>query len=888
MKTPVTITHFFRHGVIIICLLLGSLVPAQGASIDSFISIYQKIESYAPANSLPVSSQDLIAAKSLFSCMEDGGDVGICIDTFTNTPLGQQVVSESGLPSSFWSVLDAYVAYKNGDIWGVAYSLGEAAACAVLQALAGGTVDVCDLIKKLVEIAESLWDAATAVAEFFADLGEGAWEAAKDAYCDTLGSVLGGCDDDESSPPEVVAYAWVFAPKLADGLTARKAVSPDTFDLVLQSLIKQASSDPAQLNIQVPQMIADSISFPASAVQTAASIYTNTVDQNWTADILNTVLPALTHQRQDYGTPAKIAQLATTAANAFKNNQAEPAWVVTRQCRDEFKQTLGFAHVDRWISNPSTAIKAQEFKVIPAEKWCGGTFWESNKTEFAKTFTTFARINFCPGAGSPLPCKTIDNYERCRKLMGSVGQEDVCGVNVAAMGKEVAERVKQSLLDQGSKGSYTVIATATGSNNPAKLVCERVPQQNSCNATYQKLFGDYPGKLVSCTVQEKPDYIALRLKVAEAVASLNSGLMSDSAIRKKSALIPAGEPDFVIDPIDPLIVRAKSEAAYNKVVDQNPSFGFGPPSTQPGFVFPLFKQYITLDGLDTPAISNEIEPKKPKPQVHINIKEKIGPGNSIDPIDQVDVQQQMTQNLAPVGLQNRGQLAGAGFAGAATEQKQQQVMSGKLPGDAPGASAPASTVMMKSITTTPLVHKKLPKVETQKKEAVKSLKHTSSPVPSMPSKISTPLALPLSSLPDLTAEPFLTFAAKRTSWSTPLIVDARDASRKANSLCQFPAQFTIYNAGNAPSSSFKTSWRNSAYPGSTVDRSFAAIKAGERSSHTDILSLKTGLNQLRLMIDQSNQVKESTETNNMFQLSVTVNGVCADTLPTTPRIQQRR
>lgn len=835
--------------LVAVCFLFGSVIPSQADTLDSFIGTYKKIESYAPPNSLPVSSNDLVAAKSLFACLEQGSDAGICIDTFSHTPLGQQVVAESGLPSSFWSVLDAYVAYKNGDIWGVAYSLGEAAVCAVLQVLAGGA-DICGFIKELVALAESLWDAATAVAEFFADLGAGAWEAAKGAYCDTLGSIFGGCDDD-SSPPEAVAYSWVFAPKLAEGLTARKAIDPNAFDNLRQQLIGQASANPAQLNIQVPSWL--QITFPAAAVSTAAQIYTNTVDQNWSADITKNVLPALSQKRDGYPTPQKIAQLAGTAATAFKNNKTEPSWVVRKACSDEFKQTFGFAHVDRWITNPNTAQTAAKLKVKSSPDWCSGV-WNSNKPEFAKTFALFARNNYCPGTVTPFPCKTIENYERCTTFLGYVGEQVQCGVDVAAIGAQAAEKVKQAMIARGSKGTYKILP-GTGST-PATLVCQRPPQKVFCEKTYQELFGNYPAKMVTCTVQEPADYAALKAAVVKAVATLNSG-GGESGIQKKSNWFFAAGNDFVIDTVDPLLVWAKSEHAYAKVLEERPSFGFGPPSKSPGFAYPIFKQTVPIDGLDTPTISNEIELKKPAPQQYANQKQKLLDklGNP-DPVDQLGINQGLKTNVSP--LAQAGNLQNPAMAGAAGQK--QQVMSGTLPpGKAPATGSAAGT----------LATSRMPGLTAQQTEQA-------APKPMM------------LQLPDLVAAPEVSIAGRPAAWGGTITIDATATRQKDNGTCRFPVQYGVRNAGNGASAGFATSLNVSTTPGATTDHTWLPLAPGGSAGSTGTIPLKPGLNQVTLTIDTRGAVNETNERNNEYRLGVTVNGQCGESTLRQPVLRQMK
>ena len=198
--------------VFVVATMIGWLPSAQ-ASIDDFIKVYQKIESAAPPGTLPASSKDIETYKKLFQCIESGGDVVQCTNEFHKTDAGKKATAD--IPEGVWQVVEAYVAWKSGDVWGVVEHLGAAAMCAVLQVLAGG-FDACGLIKDLIAVGEAFLDAGKAVAEFFNDLGKAVGGAIEDAYCATVGSLLGGCDD--SGPPpkpkSQVIYEKFFAPKL--------------------------------------------------------------------------------------------------------------------------------------------------------------------------------------------------------------------------------------------------------------------------------------------------------------------------------------------------------------------------------------------------------------------------------------------------------------------------------------------------------------------------------------------------------------------------------------------------------------------------------------------------------------------------------------------------
>jgi hypothetical protein len=236
--------------VLLVAGLLLAWAPAARADVlDDFAWLLDKLDQVS-ANPLPVSGGDITASKGLFACLDkassDTQTIG-CIDSFKNTPLGQKATGAAGIPSWFWDLIDLYVAFRTDDYWGVVSNVGEAGLCIVAQVMAAGAVDVCGVIQELVELAKEVLDAGKAVAKFFQSVGEGAWELAKDVGC-SLG--VGGCGG--SSPPEQRAYAWVFAPKVADGLAARKDLDPLKFGALRQQLEQNALAKPAKLSLSVP------------------------------------------------------------------------------------------------------------------------------------------------------------------------------------------------------------------------------------------------------------------------------------------------------------------------------------------------------------------------------------------------------------------------------------------------------------------------------------------------------------------------------------------------------------------------------------------------------------------------------------------------------------
>ncbi|MBL8318065.1 MAG: hypothetical protein JNJ42_06645 [Burkholderiaceae bacterium] len=411
-------TTMRRFGSMVALVLLLPLAwlapgPARADTLDDFISTYQKIDKAAPPNSLPVSAADLAASKGLFDCLASGKtDPVVCVDSFHDTPLGKKASNEAGVPSSFWQAVDAYIAYKDKDYWGVAYHLGAAATCAVVQVLLGGA-DACALIAELIEFAKDVYSGGKAVAEFFADLGEGAYNVAKDGYCATAGKLFGGCDS--SGPPpkpkSQQVYEKYFKPRLLpEGLTAIE--SEDLWAL---------------------QKLVDSIKAKAKAgghadaeIGKAVEVYDKALDAQWSAHVVQQVLPQLTKERVNFNGAGSVA---LAAANAWARYQSDskklPATSVPLYCNQRFV-TLGYSHVTRWV-NAHTA-KAAELKLIGNYTWCNQVFWQGNRAAFVKAFRDAKLVgSVCPGLG----CPSASAMATCKPFMASVGESCVYSVSAA-------------------------------------------------------------------------------------------------------------------------------------------------------------------------------------------------------------------------------------------------------------------------------------------------------------------------------------------------------------------------------------------------------------------------------------------------------------------------
>jgi hypothetical protein len=595
-----------RTALLSLALVIAGLIgflPSAEASIDDFIKVYKQIESAAPPGTLPVTSAEIVAYKDLFTCAEGGGDIVVCANSFHKTSAGQQASDQADIPEGVWQGVEAYVAWKDGDTWGVVEHLGAAAACAVLQVLAGGT-DVCGLIQDLYDAAVKAYDTAKWVVNFFKSVGEGTWNTVKAIGC-TLH--LGGCDDDPPPPPaEVTAFNQFFAPAVKDGsaLKARESKNPNAFGTLVNTL-----SSAAQKKFSLP------------VVAKAAGAFTEDVNKLWNSDIASNVLPALAAKRDAYNNAQKAQNVGAAvkdAADAYAASKTDPMQRVVKHCTDDFAE---FAHFDYWQAKPEFQALWKQLGSSPSTAtWCSQVFWYKNKETFTKSFHDYVAVNFCPTYGQQLLCPALPKYEVCLALMGSVGQKNQCGVTIAKAGKEAAQKVDQALHTDGSgaKGSTIpcqIVADSTPlSSKPAELICPRPVQQYYCNEAYKTLFGSLPAKLVECKLgTTEAAYGTLVSQVQTAVGT----------IPKSHPKFPASV--LMKDQIDPLIVHVGNPELFEELQKENQSFGFGPPSSKPGFDYSVGPAQRSKDGVNTPVLTAD-----KKPQIAVE-KKKFSPVMQPDP-----------------------------------------------------------------------------------------------------------------------------------------------------------------------------------------------------------------------------------------------------------------
>lgn len=813
---------------------LAPAAPAQADAIDDFSWVLNQLDQ-ANANPFPISGNDVKASKGLFLCLEKASnDMAVvgCIDTFKNTPLGQEAASASGVPSWFWDLLDTYVALRTDDFWGVVGHLGKAAICIVAQVMTGGSVDVCGLIEELVKLAESLSDAAQAVAKFVASIGKGAWGAVQDVGC-SLG--LGGCGS--SSPPHERAYAWVFAPRVPDGVKAKKQVDAFAFVTLRMQLEANASAKPAKLSIQIPI----SQSYSAAAVSLASQIFEATVDAKWTADVAQNELPALAAKRGTYASPGQIEKIAQAAYTAFGQGNGPPSSWVPARCTNDFKDVFGYAHVDRWITgHGDEAAKLGNVKSNP--KWCQQVFWGQNLEAFGAEFQKLV-AGICPTQSGKILCLTLAAQQSCSELLETVGLADRCNAS-SSVGLDAAKQIAAHLKKKGSKIPCTIgkagLKIPGKLSPPARLICPRRPQQHYCKEAHEKLFGSLPHPVVSCLLDEDPAYTKLASQVKAAVASMTGGSL----------------PQLGIDKIDPLVVLVGGEGSSAVQIQQD--FGFGPPSKKTGFDAALHVPRL-VDGVDTPVLARDL----------------VGEIKDLTVL-QVQVPQGMPDPPDPT---RAGLLRDAISPHASTRTKTPSAI---LPQDANLSAQKVSPALGKSGASGPAGGFGKP-VEMRSGELPPGQRIRVGKPQATRSAGARAMALPATTPPDLFVEPDLKIGSQRARWGGTARLKSSEALLRSNGICEVPVRIRTRNKGSLPSGASPRRWRNSAVRGEAV---FTTTPIAPRTvaSQVDTLRLVPGRNELLLTLDTRGQIPGARARSDERRIVVEIEGSCglAPAAPATP------
>jgi hypothetical protein len=648
--------------LLIFCLILSAFIFTQPATVQAYSmqQLGEVLDKMGPANPFAqygITGQNIQTVGNLADCIDQGNDVVVCVNNAHNTPLGQYIDEKADIPSWFWDFVDLYVAFKKNDYWGIIYNLGQAAVCIVAQVLAEG-IDVCGLVQDLINMAISVYNTAAQVIEWISDLGEAVWGVIEDAACDVLGW---GCDDPPPPPPEEsVIYGMFFAPLITSGEGLKR----------IESVHGNTSLD-SLINTKVYSII-NLKKFSNAGIYKAAGTFRNEVNKQWSGHVMDMTNGPLVKQKLDrskyMGDTQILEQNAKIALDAyFKNGDIYLDNKIVTTCENHFRQTLQYEHLDRWI--PSHKTSADQVKATKNKDWCKDEYLANNKYKLEKIFLQYAKGN-CQQSGDMLFCSTAPSLLNCTDILKPMGLDSRC-IATPALKHQAAKSIETEFLKKGSKLKYFIKEPQQLQfHKPAEYVCTRNIQYQYCDGFNSYLFGRLKDRIVKCTQVVDFEYLALTMKVKQVVDGVNK-------------MYPANEPLLkIVD--DPLFLRTYGAELTPQMYNYlHQSFGFGKPSTAPGFLFSnRTEKELPFDGLDTPEISTKPPPPKlPADKLKQSVdpvKNKIG---NINPGNPNPVESQLGVNAVT------GQTPQTG-KGATAVQGLGAAKTGAVKGAAPSQKAP--------------------------------------------------------------------------------------------------------------------------------------------------------------------------------------------------------
>lgn len=700
--------RFLTFSVLFIVLLFNSITPvsAQADTFDDFVGFLKDVEDEIgmPLDQMgvPFNATQLKQSKGVITCLSNANgdtyETAICIDDFHDTSTGQQLSEQADLPSWLWDVVDSYILYMEKDYTGLAWSLGEAVVCAVINVWTG--TDICGLIKELAQLAEDVLDIGKVLIEWLGKLGEAVVGAIKDAAC-AIG--LGGCDDSPPIPPEVVLYK-MMAPEIEAGLNKREEKYSGAFNSFLADLksrvLKKANAEIKIFNDQVASTWIPQLDYYTQAdVDKAGIRFIDTVNVRWSNDIIQRVDGERHIRIKAYANPANIDSLSRQVLDKYIPGGSDFKWMLIDKCTSDFKYDFGYDHIDRW-KNMSLAvenIRAMQDSVQSNRELCT-SFYDQNKTAFTDSAIRYVQNKVkCVDTGKDLFCYSLTAYDRCVAVMSSLDMEDICRVNMTNASMEAKKKIESMFRQKGSRfyklpiqkqnntlteipHSQAATAILPVSQEPLIFTCYRPTHLYFFNLFYQSLYGQLPQKILKPELQEDTSYHQLKIAVENAVKVINTGQYS-------------GPDCTVITTVDPLLLETSDPQCFQDLQEKDPSFGFQAPSKKTGFSYSQKKMHLSIDGLETPTIffdragfwGNQIKEKTRKTAItadSIRI-EKIHP---LDPITRTRLnrnslrQNALSQVQTTAGSQLKKNVSQAIKTGSG-----QKVMSGSLP---PGSKIP--------------------------------------------------------------------------------------------------------------------------------------------------------------------------------------------------------
>ncbi|BCL61244.1 hypothetical protein DGMP_19370 [Desulfomarina profundi] len=698
-------SKFMTLTIVFIVLLFNSTtpVPVQADDFDDFIGFLKDVEDETgmPLDKMgvPFNATQLEQSKGVITCLSNANgdtyETAVCIDDFHDTSAGQQLAEQADLPSWVWDVIDSYILYMEKDYMGLAWSLGEAVVCAVINVWTG--TDICGLIEELAQLAEDVLDIGKVLIEWLGELGEAVVGAIKDAAC-AIG--IGGCDDSPPIPPEVVLYE-MMAPEIQAGLDKREEKYSGAFAAFLADLknrvLGKVNAEIKNFNDQVSSTWIPQLDYYTQAdVDKAGARFVDTVNVRWSNDIIQRVDKERHNRIKIYGNPANIDSLTREVLNKYIPEGSDFKWMLIDECTSDFKNDFGYDHIDRWkiMHLAVENIGIMQDSVQSNRELCT-TFYDQNKTAFTASAIGYVqdKVN-CVDTGKDLFCYSLTAYDKCVTVMGAFNRKDICRINMTNASLEAKKKIEAMFRQDGSRfyklpireqnntlsemqHSQAATAILPASQEPLIFTCYRPTHLYFFNLFYQALYGGLPQKLLKPELQEGTTYHQLKIAVENAVKQINKRQYPEINCT-------------VMATVDPLLLEVIDPLCFQNLQDKNPSFDFQAPSKKPGFSYSQKKLNLSIDGLETPTIfidmagywGNLIKNKIRKTEItadSIRI-EKIHP---LDPVTRNKLDRNSLRQNTLSGLQASatGAQLKKNVNQAIRTGSNQKAMSGTLPSD---------------------------------------------------------------------------------------------------------------------------------------------------------------------------------------------------------------
>lgn len=142
-----------------------------------------------------------------------------------------------------------------------------------------------------------------------------------------------------------------------------------------------------------------------------------------------------------------------------------------------------------------------------------------------------------------------------------------------------------------------------------------------------------------------------------------------------------------------------------------------------------------------------------------------------------------------------------------------------------------------------------------------------------------PLPVHPTMLPDLVGAAQVRIAGKHSAaWGSAIALTDADARAAKAGVCQVAFEHEVRNVGQVQMPATSRRWSNQNHP-MNFFADTPALAPGQSVRRVDTLPLQPGPNVLMLGLDDQNQVKEGSESNNVYTVTVNLNGSCGGGLP---------